>query len=580
MVRVAGEDKAEAFVDRILNQIKELANDLNKNSAAFKEMYKSSMDVVKEERQSINFRKEQWTISKAMQSLEKKKNEYLEKQNKQTAELISLRRREKMEIEQEHGRQVRRNIELRAAMENVTGSLSLFNQMLGGIGFRQAGLRGVGGVTKFFGAAHKRTGVQAGISANQLLLDLNRPLGNILDENKGSYDLTKKAVESNPQLTDKERRRSLERLSMMKKAQKEIDSDSAKLREGSLFGALNKHPLLTKIAQSRFFEKIAKWADENKGGIAISLVSMGLFIGLLKKMFDASPVLTKMFEMFKLMFDLVLRPFGDMIGFFLLPILRVVMATVIPLFSRLYPKLTQFGLQLGNILTNNGTGFSWTGLLEALGFVAGKIDIWDVLAFLIGGDHDNASGEAQSYGLGFAALGAGLSIPLGIAGKNTLGWTDRRLGGHGTKGWNAFKGKVGNAWTRNFGLGDTSSGGFVEKNPSRLQNALNKLKGLRGLDPMSLGAIGGALEELILGNLDPEKFNEMITERSEDPFNQLLYNPESLFPNVGQAEAASEDITINVNNYGIDEVVATHISEETANTTIKELKRLREHRYS
>ena len=70
MVRVAGEDKAEAFVDRILNQIKELANDLNKNSAAFKEMYKSSMDVVKEERQSINFRKEQWTISKAMQSLE------------------------------------------------------------------------------------------------------------------------------------------------------------------------------------------------------------------------------------------------------------------------------------------------------------------------------------------------------------------------------------------------------------------------------------------------------------------------------------------------------------------------------
>ena len=40
MVRVAGEDKAEAFVDRILNQIKELANDLNKNSAAFKEMYK------------------------------------------------------------------------------------------------------------------------------------------------------------------------------------------------------------------------------------------------------------------------------------------------------------------------------------------------------------------------------------------------------------------------------------------------------------------------------------------------------------------------------------------------------------
>ena len=97
---------------------------------------------------------------------------------------------------------------------------------------------------------------------------------------------------------------------------------------------------------------------------------------------------------------------------------------------------------------------------------------------------------------------------------------------------------------------------------------------------MSLGAIGGALEELILGNLDPEKFNEMITERSEDPWNQLLYNPESLFPNMGQAEAASEDITINVNNYGINEVVATHISEETANTTIKELRRMREHRYS
>ena len=141
-------------------------------------------------------------------------------------------------------------------------------------------------------------------------------------------------------------------------------------------------------------EKIAKWADENKTGIAISIMSMGIFIGLFKKMFDASPMMGKMWDLGKLMFDLILRPFGDMIGFFMLPVLKGIMLLVLPWFSKVYPKMVEWGLELGNQFTST----------ETIGE-----GVWKIVSIL---------------GSGFVQL---LKAPFGLAGDSSEDMTSGAL---------------------------------------------------------------------------------------------------------------------------------------------------------
>ena len=409
----------ESNLDRLLKQIEDGTSSLGKMNKQFVEFTKVLQPLIKAEMQSLNSQKEQKQLHTYQKALLKKKNEFDAIAVKQLQETIKLRHQNTIDEEREHGQQVRRNIELRAAMEKTTGSFSLFTNMLGGIGMKSAAGKGIGGIMAFFGAAHKRTSMQTSMSENQSILKTigeYTGLDKTLAANSGNYDLTQKAIKSGG-YEQNEERFMLSRLRMMKKAQKEIDSDSAKLQEGALFGALNKHPLLAKLAQHKYFERIAKWADENKGGIAISLVSMGVFIGLLKKMLDTSPMLGKMFEMFKLMFDLVLRPFGDMIGFFLLPVLKVIMNAVLPWFAKVYPVLIKWGLEMGTLLTTDFGAFLGK-IVEYLGIIAGILPA-----------SADERGALQSTAVGGLAATAGLAV----GGKWALG----KLGAKASQKWGA-----------------------------------------------------------------------------------------------------------------------------------------------
>ena len=224
------------------------------------------------------------------------------------------------------------------------------------------------------------------------------------------------------------------------KARKERDDLDSMQKHNKQFEFLRTHPTFKKLLDMS--GKVQDFVMRHKTGIAISLVSLGIMIGMFKKIFEASPMMNKMFDLFKLMFDLTLRPIGDMFGFFLLPILRVVMASVLPMFARVYPKMIEFGLALGNLLTNNGQGFTWVSFLEAMGFVAETIRPWDVLMWFFGqyqptSASDAASTEGQALtlgGTGALVVGAGAGA-YGLKKGAQWGFNKMRGKSTGSKWW-------------------------------------------------------------------------------------------------------------------------------------------------
>ena len=256
-----------------------------------------------------------------------------------------------------------------------------------------------------------------------------------------------------------------------------------------------------------------EFLSNHKKAVGISLVSMGLFIGLLKKMFEASPILGKMFDLFKLMFDLVIRPFGDMVGMFLLPILKVVMASVLPWFQEVYPKMLDFGLRLGNILTNNGEGITFSSLLEALGFSWQMVSPLDIIAYIFGqykGDNEELV-SAVSAGSVVAASTAGTGLLatayLGKKAKNFLG--NRGAGGTGGMGKT-----MGRGLTR----GVAPVANFFKQNPAA-SKLLTRVGIKMGMRATGIGALVSAIPEIagfITHNLSPEEYEDWFHSLDDD----------------------------------------------------------------
>ena len=336
-----------------------------------------------------------------------KQAELKEKEMKQTGELIQLREREKRITELTHADQVRRNIELRHSLENATSGLTMFRTALGGTGLVGGASQGAFSLLGQFAAnaKYRKFGQQkAGWQTNMDTIR-GRGLGKFLDGDSLKDDMT---VENLPKELQND-------YLLFEKARNERDDLDSMQKHNKQFEFLRTHPTFKKLLDMS--GKVQDFVMRHKTGIAISLVSLGIMIGMFKKIFEASPMMNKMFDLFKLMFDLTLRPIGDMFGFFLLPILRVVMASVLPMFARVYPKMIEFGLALGNLLTNNGQGFTWISFLEAMGFVAETIRPWDVLMWFFGqyqptSDSDAASTEGQALTLG--ATGTGLAVTAGL----------------------------------------------------------------------------------------------------------------------------------------------------------------------
>ena len=449
------------------------------------------------------------------------------KEMKQTGELIQLREREKRITELTHADQVRRNIELRHSLENATSGLTMFRTALGGTGLVGGAGQGAFSLLGQFAAnaKYRQFGKQkAGWQTNMDTIR-GRGLGKFLAGDELKDDMT---VENLPKELQSD-------YLNFEKARKERDDLDSMQKHNKQFEFLRTHPTFKKLLDMS--GKVQDFVMRHKTGIAISLVSLGIMIGMFKKIFEASPMMNKMFDLFKLMFDLTLRPIGDMFGFFLLPILRVVMASVLPMFARVYPKMIEFGLALGNLLTNNGQGFTWISFLEAMGFVAETIRPWDVLMWFFGqyqptSASDAASTEGQALTLGGTGLLAGGTIAGAYGLKKGAQW-----------GFNAIRDRK----STGGGGGFDGEKGASDLKKSKWTKALNSIKNkflsgrMKGVDPFTIASLAGIAEEgaaVVLGKED--ELERMQEERSENWLNQLLWNPDKIknqfFPN---AEAAS-----------------------------------------
>jgi len=90
------------------------------------------------------------------------------------------------------------------------------------------------------------------------------------------------------------------------------------------------------------------------GGIAIGIIGiqkmMKQITGL---MIQSSPMLQAMMKLFNTTVMMILRPFGDFIGFFLRPIMIYLLRNIaLPMYQLLAPPLRQWGSTIGNVLVD------------------------------------------------------------------------------------------------------------------------------------------------------------------------------------------------------------------------------------
>ncbi len=346
------------------------------------------------------------------------------------SELSAQKSRQKLELDRQHEEGVQRNIRLRHSLQEFGTSFSKVTRILHGI-------TPMGAVSM--------TGQKFGglIGAQMRMSELQREI-NTLRLDKGLLDPN----------TDKDKIHLIEQTikGKIQSLDQDKDSPAGKIIES------NRH---LKALVKRL-EPVGEWAKKHSAGLVISAVSLGLLVGLLKSMLSVSPMLQKMLELFTMTFGLILRPFGDFLGFFLRPIAVMFLQSVIPFFKEAYPMLAELGTFLGETFVQFMQGkISVTEMLQMMfGGAFATISPWDVLNFIFDPFEEkgeNTEGKVGLIGAGLAGLTAGAGVmtvkalhSIGKWGKNIA--AGARGGGMWAQSQNIGLGKG----TGSMGTGNTS----------------------------------------------------------------------------------------------------------------------------
>jgi|TARA_R110000824_G_scaffold356890_2_gene544190 hypothetical protein len=304
---------------------------------------------------------------------------------------------QKGRIQKEHDQAVDRHIRLRHSLDSMNISVGLFKNLIGGIGVKAGGGMVFGNMAGLVQAQMRATKLEGERDDSEKQFKSARRKYNTNKKNFGEDD--DKTKTSYIRMNEKQ----ADFLHMKKLIKQESETGAGKTLKDS--------PASKKFAQS--LEGLGNFVEKNKNGIIISAFSLGIFVGMLKKLLSVSPMLQKMLEVMNLAFTLVLRPFGDFIGFFLRPIAMLMLATVMPFFKEAYPMLAK----LGNLLGEGVAEFIKTGnpiaLLQALGLTFETIKPERVLAWIFGDRENNTAGGVGATG---AVLSAGAVGAVGGAG--------------------------------------------------------------------------------------------------------------------------------------------------------------------
>ena len=216
----------------------------------------------------------------------------------------------KIELEKEHGRQVRLNKEYgrsSASLQMFTGLLT--KGATAGFAFNKLDSH-IGGVSKELDKLK---------SEQQELNRMNEKFTKELGENWRGQD-------SNRAETDVIRRQE-EKVREAKESSEK--AGGSKLAEG--------------------ISSMKEFANKHKTGILIGAGSVGILLTVLKKAFDVSPMFQAIKKLLQFGFMLILRPIGDFFGFIMRPIMVMMLRKfIIPWYKDVYPVMKKLGTWIGN----------------------------------------------------------------------------------------------------------------------------------------------------------------------------------------------------------------------------------------
>ena len=326
------------------------------------------------------------------------------------------------ELDDHHAENVRRNIRLRHSFEGFEVSLNKTLGLLGGISPMGAGMMGVTRAAKLVETSSRRT--QIGKEQTRL----SNLIPSTESDMRAKYGITgdmKEDSSTNPDFV-----LAFQQLKGLRTSLSNLTTELKDLAESPTGKTLDNNKNLKAMVQK--MEVVAEWAARNKGGILLSTISIGLLIGAFKKLLSVSPMLQKMLEVMNMAFTLVLRPFGDFIGFILKPIAMLMLSTVMPFFREAYPFLMKLGTGIGEKLAKGD-------ILGALGLTFSAISPLDVLSWIFGDREGNIEGAIGTTGAVLGAGGIGLAAAGGMATRSVI----KRFSGRGGTGGSSG----GTSWT-------------------------------------------------------------------------------------------------------------------------------------
>jgi hypothetical protein len=307
------------------------------------------------------------------------------------------RNKNRIETEQVHGENVRHNLKMRQLYKDQSQSLSNVMNLMTGMSGRGAAMGGISTAFNTFSLGSEIVGTNTALDEAREEQRIMRLSGQSMDP---AFEIGWKKVN-----------RRIERLLEVRTEQRE------KLGVFGGFGGSGEED--SKWAKR--LEPIMSWAKKNKSGIIISAASIGMMYMVFKKLLSVSPMLQKMLEVMGLAFNLVLRPFGDFIGFILRPIAMNMLALVMPFFKEAYPFLMKLGSAMGE-------KFAVGDILGALGLMFEAIHPFDVLKWIFGDREGNTEGGIGAVGAVLSAGVLGLFSAVVVSIYKMTGWVRAFLG--------------------------------------------------------------------------------------------------------------------------------------------------------
>ena len=279
-------------------------------------------------------------------------------------QLIRLRHKLKIDLEDHHARQVRRNITLRDSQMGFDKSLAFATKtMTGGFGFQAA----LGTVIKAVG--------KSTMTFNDLQISSAR-----LEKAQSGLDQAKDNLKQATTPADK---KMLE--GELEMAQKEFNASQGEHEDNK---KKTGGGIVEKKGFSKMFSGLNKLGGLAKKGalpIGIGMGVAGILMSVIVKALSASPLFQQIMKMIKFSVNLILMPIGTFFGAILRPILITLLRKfIIPYYSTWMPKMMTIGTSIGEGIIEFFEVLEKEGIGAAMGVLFKDVDvgalIWDALA--------------------------------------------------------------------------------------------------------------------------------------------------------------------------------------------------------